>query len=455
MIRSPLLLGLLAGAALCAVTTGPASAQTFAIVNARIEPVSSAAIPSGTILVQNGKIAAVGAGVAVPAGVTTIDAKGGVVTPGLVAPSSNISASEIGGVRETRDDGTGAALSAGFDIAYSVNPSSPMIGLARDGGVTSSAVTPILSGVVGGGHEHADDGVVEEMTAGKDGGGDPPLFGGQAAFVRLKAGESDIVSKSKTAVTLSLGEAGARAAGGSRGAAIVLVKSALQDARAFAKNRAAFEQGATRDYGLSRLDLEALVPVVQGKTPLLIRAHRASDIRLALKLAAEEKIRIVLEGAEEGWIVAGEIARAGVPVIVDTQADLPDSFETLGSRLDNAARLNAAGVTVAINGARDFNNLRQERLNAGLAVANGLPYPAALAAITLTPARIWGMADQIGSLDVGKTADLVLWTGDPLETTTWADKVFIGGVEQPADSRQTQLRDRYAGQDNGLPPAYR
>lgn len=455
MIRSPLLYGLLAGAALCAVATGSASAQTFAIVNARIEPVSSAAIPSGTILVQNGKIAAVGAGVAVPAGVTTIDAKGGVVTPGLVAPSSNISASEIGGVRETRDDGTGNALSAGFDIAYSVNPASPMIGLARDGGVTSSAVTPVLSGAGGGSHEHADDGVVEEMTAGKDGGGDPPLFGGQAAFVRLKAGEADIVSKSKTAVTLSLGEAGARAAGGSRGAAIVLVKSALQDARAFARNRAAFEQGATRDYGLSRLDLEALVPVVQGKTPLLIRAHRASDIRLALKLAAEEKIRIVLEGAEEGWLVAGEIARAGVPVIVDTQADLPDSFETLGSRLDNAARLNAAGVTVAINGARDFNNLRQERLNAGLAVANGLPYPAALAAITLTPAKIWGMADQIGSLDVGKTADLVLWTGDPLETTTWADKVFVGGVEQPADSRQSQLRDRYAAGDDGLPPAYR
>ncbi|PXA75313.1 amidohydrolase, partial [Caulobacter sp. D4A] len=207
MIRS----ALLCGAALIAVAAGPASAQTFAIVNARIEPVSSAAIPSGAIVVRDGKIAAVGAGVTVPAGVPTIDAKGGVVTPGLVAPSSNIGASEIGGVRETRDDGTGDALSAGFDIAYGVNPASPMIGLARDGGITASAVTPILSGVGGGAHEHADDGVVEEMTAGKDGAGDPPLFGGQAAFVRLKAGEADIVSKSKTAVTLSLGEAGARA----------------------------------------------------------------------------------------------------------------------------------------------------------------------------------------------------------------------------------------------------
>ena len=450
MIRS----FLLAGAA-CAALAAPASAQTIAITNARLEPISGPAIPSGTIVLKDGKIVALGAGVTAPAAATVIDAKGGVVTPGLIAPSSNLTASEISGVRETRDDGTGSALSAGFDIAYSVNPASPMIGLARDGGITASAVTPVLSGAGGGAHEHADDGVVEEMTAGATGSGDPPLFGGQAAFVRLQAGDSDLVESSKLAVTVSLGEAGARAAGGSRGASIVLIKSALEDARAFAKNRSAFEQGATRDYGLSRLDLMALIPVVQGKTPLLVRVHRASDIRLALKLAAEEKVRIILEGAEEGWLVAAEIAKAGVPVIIDTQADLPESFETLGSRLDNAARLNAAGVLVAINGSRDFNNLRQERLNAGLAVANGLPYPAALASVTLNPAKIWGMDGKIGSLEVGKTADVVLWTGDPLETTTWADKVFIAGVEQPRDSRQTQLRDRYAAPDNGMPVAYR
>jgi imidazolonepropionase-like amidohydrolase len=450
MIRS-----LLLASAACALAL-PAAAQTVAIVNARIEPVSSAAIPNGVLVIKDGKIAAVGAGVAVPGGARVIDAKGGVVTPGLVAPASNLSASEIGGVRETRDDGTGSALSAAFDIAYSVNPASPMIGLARDGGITSSAVTPVLSGTGGGAHEHADDGVVEEMTAGNTGDGDPPLFGGQAAFIRLKAGAPDIVEASKLAVTVSLGESGARAAGGSRGADLVLIRSALEDARAFASRRAAFEQGATRDFGLSRLDLAALIPVVQGKTPLLIRVSRAADIRQALKLAAEEKIKIVLEGVEEGWLVAAEIAKAGVPVIVDPQADLPDSFEALGSRLDNAARLSAAGVTVAINGSRDFNNLRQERLNAGLAVANGLPYATGLAAVTLTPARIWGQDSRIGSLDVGKLADVVVWNGDPLETTSWPLNVFVGGVEQPQDSRQTQLRDRYAASDgSGYPPAYR
>ena len=450
MIRS-----LLLASAACALAL-PAAAETVAIVNARLEPVSSAPIPAGTLVITDGKIAALGANVPVPAGARVIDAKGGVVTPGLVAPSSNLSASEIGGVRETRDDGTGSALSAAFDIAYSVNPASPMIGLARDGGVTSSAVVPVLSGTGGGAHEHADDGVVEEMTAGKDGAGDPPLFGGQAAFIRLKAGSPDIVEASKLAVTVSLGESGARAAGGSRGADLVLIRSALEDARAFASRRAAFEQGATRDFGLSRLDLAALIPVVQGRTPLLICVSRAADIRQALKLAAGEKIKVVLEGVEEGWMVAAEIAKAGVPVIVDPQADLPDSFEALGARLDNAARLNAAGVTVAINGARDFNNLRQERLNAGLAVANGLPYAAGLASVTLVPARIWGQDGKIGSLDVGQVADVVVWNGDPLETTSWPLNVFVGGVEQPKDSRQSQLRDRYATSDaSGYPPAYR
>lgn len=450
MIRS-----LLLASAACALAL-PATAETVAIVNARIEPVSSATIPSGTLVIKDGKITALGASVQVPTGARVIDAKGGVVTPGLIAPSSNLGASEVSGVRETRDDGTGNALSAAFDISYAINPASTFLGLARDGGITGSAVTPVLSGSGGGAHEHADDGVVEEMTAGAHGDGDPPLFGGQAAFIRLKSGAPDIVEASKLAVTVSLGESGARSAGGSRGANLILIRSALEDARAFASRRAAFEQGATRDFGLSRLDLAALIPVVQGKTPLLIRVSRAADIRQALKLAADEKVKVVLEGVEEGWMVAAEIAKAGVPVILDPQADLPDSFETLGSRLDNAARLHAAGVSVAINGSRDFNNLRQERLNAGLAVANGLPYPAALAAVTLVPAKIWGQADKVGSLEVGKVADVVVWNGDPLETTSWPTAVLVGGVEQPKDGRHQQLKARYAASDqSGYPPAYR
>ena len=234
----------------------------------------------------------------------------------------------------------------------------------------------------------------------------------------------------------------------------MLVRSALDDARDYAKNQAAFERGATRPYGLSRVDLDALVPVVEGKIPLLVRVHRASDIRQVLKLGADEKIKLILEGAEEGWIVASELAKAGVPVLIDTEADLPDQFETLGSRLDNAARLQAAGVVVAIEGSREFYNLRQERFNAGTAVGNGLPYQAALAAITLNPARIWGFGERAGSIEPGKDADLVIWSGDPLETTTYPVTVLIGGQVQPTSSRAQELRDRYLNPDTTYPPAY-
>ncbi len=245
------------------------------------------------------------------------------------------------------------------------------------------------------------------------------------------------------AVTLDLARRGPAA---SRGAAFVLVRSALAEARRFGRNRALHDRGAEIDARYTREDLEALLPVAEGKTPLLVRVSRAADIRQVLRFAAEERVKVVLEGAEEGWMVAADLARAGVPVIVDPEDDLPQSFDQLGARLDNAAQLNAAGVQVAILGSRDFNNLRQARLNAGTAVANGLPYEAALAGVTSVPARIWGFGDRAGSLQAGREADLVIWNGDPLETTSWPLAVFVAGREQPAATRGLQLRDRYLPQ---------
>jgi imidazolonepropionase-like amidohydrolase len=448
---------LLASIAALAIGSPALAAETVAIVNARLETATSAgAVPSGTIVLRDGKIVALGAGVSAPAGARVIDARGGVVTPGMIAPSSNLSASEVELESSTRDDNSGR-LSAGFDISYGVNPNSAMIPLARQTGVTRAVVTPVLRG---GGDGHAHDGGAgdghDDFAAGGGGAGsaDPNMFAGQAAIVSLDANDRDILVRGKVAVALALGQAGARNAGGSRGAAIVLVKAALEDARAFRANRAAYERGGTRDFGLSRIDLEALIPVVEGRTPLLVRVSSAADIRQVLRLAREEKLKIILEGAEEGWMVADEIAAAGVPVILDAQADLPSRFEALGSRLDNAARLQRAGVQVAIMGSRDFNNLRQARLNAGLAVANGLPREAAIASVTSVPAKIWGQT-SVGSLEVGKDADVVLWNGDPLETTSWPLAVFIGGVEQPQTTRAFELRDRYAKPNpSGYPPAY-
>ncbi len=432
---------------------GPAAAQTFAITNARIETVSAAGtIPNGTIIIKDGKIAAVGAGVQAPAGATVIDAKGGVVTPGFIAVSSNLTVSEVSAVQETRDDRSGK-LSAGFDIQYGINPNSTMIPWARQAGLTRAVATPVLSGG-GGGHHHDDSGAEEETAGGGGAGdGDPHLFGGQAAVVSLASGQTDLLIRAKAAVVLDMGEAGSQAAG-SRGAAMVLVRSAFEDARAYARNKAAYDRGETREFGLSRVDLEALVPVVQGRTPLLVRVSRASDILQVLKMAREEGVSVILEGVEEGWLVAPQIAAAKVPVIVDAQRDLPSSFETLGARLDNATRLQAAGVTVAVVGSRDQNNLRQARFNAGVAVSYGLTYQQGLASLTLNPAKIWKMDGQVGSLEVGKTADVVVWTGDPLELSTWPTDVFIAGQRQLADVRAFELRDRYAAQPGAYPQAY-
>ncbi len=429
----------------------PAAAETVAIVNARLETAGAAGIiSSGTIVLRDGRIVAVGAGVAAPAGARVIDAHGGVVTPGFIAPSSSLTVSEVEQVTSTRDDRSGK-LSAGFDISYGINPASTMIPLARQTGLTRAVATPVLSR---GGDGHKDDSGAEDFAGGGGGDeGDPAMFAGQAAIVSLAAGDMDPLVRAKVAVTLDLGEAGARNAG-SRGAAIGLVKAAFEDARAFARNRSAYDRGESREFGLSRIDLEALIPVVEGRTPLLVRVHRASDILQVLRLAREEKIKVILEGAEEGWIVAPQIAAAGVPVIIDAQADLPDSFESLGARLDNAARLAAAGVSVSITGSRDVNNMRQARFNAGLAVANGLPRDQAIATLTANPAKMWGMT-TVGTLEVGKEADVVLWTGDPLETSTWPAAVFIGGVEQPQSSRAFELRDRYLKPAaSGYPPAY-
>jgi imidazolonepropionase-like amidohydrolase len=232
------------------------------------------------------------------------------------------------------------------------------------------------------------------------------------------------------------------------------LREALQDALDYAANRRAFEQGDRREYALSRLDLEALVPVVKGELPLVVTVNRASDIESTLRLAKELKLKLILAGVNEGWVVARQIAEAEVPVLLNPMDNLPGSFETLGASLENAARLASAGVTIAFMSG-DAHNARNLKQAAGNAVANGLPWNAALAAMTAVPARLWGIADRYGTLEPGKDADVVIWDGDPLELTTFADAVFIRGREIPMTSRQLELRDRYKDLGGPLPPAYK
>jgi imidazolonepropionase-like amidohydrolase len=440
--------------AIALVLPSIAVAAPVAITNARIEtagPMGS--IAQGTLIFENGRIIGVGANIAIPAGSQIIDAKGGVVTPGLVLATSSLAISEIEQVPSTRDDGAGNQIGAAFDPSAGINPDSPNVSLARLNGATRAFLTPVSGRSGNGAHAH-DDSAFE--TAGGHSENDPTLFAGQSVGISLGANASDMIFKTNAGMVLEFGESAASAAGGSRGAALIILKRVLADVRHFAANRTLYDRGEGRDLLVSRLDLEALVPVVQGRMPLLVRVSSALDIRQVLKLAREERLNVILEGAEEGWRVASDLAAAKVPVIIDAQAALPSSFESLGTSLQNAAILNRAGVSVSIMGSRDYNNLRQSRMNAGTAVAHGLSYQSAMQAITLNPAKIWGVDQELGSLEVGKIADVVIWTGEPMEGMSYPTAVYIGGIAQPMTSRSTQLAARYKPAANGAPrPAYR
>ncbi|WP_129791515.1 amidohydrolase family protein [Sphingosinicella sp. CPCC 101087] len=407
-------------AALAAV---PAAAETVAITGARILTAGPAgAIENGTVVIRDGRIAAVGGGLAPPPGARIVDGRGGIVTPGFIQPDSTLGAVEVSQVPASADRASHAArMSAAFDISLGLNPDSILLPVARLAGITRAVTTPLYD-------DRPDR---------------PLLFAGQAAVIDL-AQRPQMVTRPRAAMVLEMGEGGAARAGGARGAAIVALRTLLEDVRFFARQRALYDRGEGRPQALSRADLEALVPVAEGRMPLIVKVDRASDIVEMIAFAREERLRIVIDGGVEGWRVADEIARAGVAVIVDPVANLPRSFSEIGASLENAARLHAAGVTVLLKaGSGVAHRARELRYGAGNAVAHGLPHEAALAALTINPARIFGVDDRLGSVEPGKQADLVLWSGDPFEPLSQPRAVFIDGIEQPLTARTLELRDRY------------
>ncbi|HZF11413.1 MAG TPA: amidohydrolase family protein [Thermoanaerobaculia bacterium] len=409
------------------VSAATASSGVVAITGAKVYTLGRAGtLDDATVVVENGRIRAVGKGIAIPAGARTIDARGKVVTPGLFDSLTQIGLVEVNAVAGTRD-GTeqNDHITAAFDVADALNPRSILIPVNRIEGLTGAVVAP---------------------TPGKS------LLAGRGAVIHLGGGP-DLLVRSPVAMFAVLGEDGARRAGGSRAGAMLLLRSALDDALDYAAHKAAWERAERRPYSLSHLDLEALVPVARGELPLVVAVERASDVEAALRLAKERRLKLILSGAEEGWMVADQIAAAKVPVLLNPMQDLPSNFEKLGATLENAARLHRAGVTLAFM-TGDSHNARNLRQGAGNAVAYGLPWDEALKAMTVNPARIWHLENRLGSLEPGKEADLVIWDGDPLELTTGAVQVFIHGVEMPMKSRQTELRDRYKNLGGPLPPAY-
>jgi imidazolonepropionase-like amidohydrolase len=402
-----------------ALPSAPARAQIIAITSGTVHTLGPAGTLEGaTVLIENGRIRAVGKDVAIPAGARRIDATGKVVTPGLFDSESHLGVVEV-------DSGSGTVdttvsderITAANDVTDVINPRSFVIPINRVEGLTRAVVAP---------------------RPGKS------LLAGRGAVIHLGTESPDFVISPRVAMFAVLGEPAARLSGGSRAAALLRLREALQDALDYGANRAAFERGDRRSYALSRLDLEALQPVVHGEIPIVVSVNRAADIESALKVTREFHLKLILADAAEGWVVAREIAEAKVPVLVNVLNNLPASFDALGATLENAARLHAAGVTIAFMSG-DAHNARNLKQSAGNAVAHGLPWKAALEAMTTVPARIWGLADRYGTLEPGKDADVVVWDGDPLEVTTFADHVLIRGVEVPMEDRQIELRERYKG----------
>ncbi len=442
---------LILGAVCAAALSTSAFAQTLTAITGGRVLTGTSVIENGTVVIQNGRVVSVETGAA-PVGARIIDARGKVVSPGFVAVDSGLGGSEVSSVDGSNDLTNGAnSISASFDVSYGLDPWSFTLPVARLGGITRAIVVPSHAGG-GGGHRHDDS----DFAGVGDGGLQAPsLFAGQAAIIHLAAG-TDILVKARVAMVAPFGEAGAGIAGGARGAQFTQFRETLAEVRLYARNRGAYDRAGLRDLSLSRADLEALIPVANGTMPLIVTVRRAADIQQVLRLAREEGVKIILDGAEEGWLVANQIAAANVPVLLNPISNLPGNLETRAARLQNAAVLDAAGVLIAIKGNEgSIHRAREIRYNAGNAVSHGLSYESAIEAITVNPAKIFGMAGQFGELRTGSAADVVIWSGDPLEPLSNAETIFIGGAEQAPTSRQFLLRDRYAtGGEGALPPAY-
>jgi imidazolonepropionase-like amidohydrolase len=276
------------------------------------------------------------------------------------------------------------------------------------------------------------------------------LFNGQGALISL-GDISDPVIQDRAFISTRLGNNGADTVGGSRSVIWVTLEKALAEAK-FAMGRSLTPIDEWHGE-LSRADIAALIPVVKGEIPLLVDARRAADIRQVIALKQRQpQLNIVITYATEGWRVAKDLAGSNIPVILDPEANLPFGFDQLGSTLKNAGRLASAGVEVSIG--IETHNIRLARQHAGNAVANGLSWDQGLAALTINVAKLYGIDDKLGSLEVGKIADIVIWSGDPLEITEAAELVLIAGEKIDMHSRQSKLRDRYLKLQTGKTMQY-
>ena len=398
--------------------TGAPAAELL-IRNAKVHTQASAGTLDGAdVLVRDGRVAAVGRDLRAAPDAEVVDAGGRPLTPGLFGGITGLGVEEVELEPSTVDRSVayggdhGAAMPRPeFDVTLAYNPDSVVIGVNRAEGLTFAMVAP---------------------TALSDG----TMFAGQGALARLD-GRVDAFAPATRTLFLDLGASATAAAGRSRAAQFMLLDQATREAQSSASLR----DGDLRL--LTPTGREVLAQYLGGGR-VAFSVERAADIRQVLDWSARHRVHPVIVGGAQAWQVAALLARNEVPVVLDPLVNLPGSFDQLGATLDNAARLHRAGVPIAFTHfTADTHSAYKVRQAAGVAVAHGLPWEAALAALTSTPAQVFGAGGELGRIEPGYSADLVLWSGDPLEVTTVADQVWIAGLPQPMQSRQKELRDRY------------
>jgi imidazolonepropionase-like amidohydrolase len=398
---------------------GVALAQDVFIRGAKVHTVGSlGTLENGNVLVRGDKIVAVGSAITAPPGATIIEARGRPLTPGLFGGLSAIGLEEVSQEEATVDENLVLEAPAWqpqwrpeFDVLPAFNPRSALVPVARIEGLTWTMLAP---GSTGGDTMLAGQGAAVTL----DGRYDAALAGSRALFVYLG---SDALPD----------------AAGSRAAQYMLLDQAVRESQT---------KGPVGENALLHPAGREVLARYLKRGRVVFKVERAADILQVLAFGQSHDIKPVISGGTEAWLVAHDLARAHVPVLLDALQDLPSSFDTLGARLDNAVRLERAGVRIAFTQHRESHNARKIRQLAGNAVAHGLPWDAALAALTANPAEIFGQGANRGRIAPGQIADLALWSGDPLEVTTVADQVWIAGRPMEMRSRQTELRDRYLNQ---------
>ncbi|MGB0496014.1 MAG: amidohydrolase family protein [Kangiellaceae bacterium] len=395
-----------------------AVAKDYLIKNATVHTAGQAGVLKNTdILISDGFIMELGKNLVVGRSTEVIDAKGKDVTPGLINANTQLGLVEINAASQSVDHTTSQkGVGASFNIAPAINFRSTLIPQNRINGLTRAIVVP---------------------------GFGNSIFAGSSSAIALFSDMTGMLSEN-VAQHVVYGIGGAEFNGGSRAAAYMALDKALNDANFLRHNRNRFDPGFESHFSLSIDDLDALKPVLEKKIPLIVHANRSDDILRMIALAKKHNIRIAIQGASEAWVVANEIARAKVPVIIDPILNLPGSFSSLSTRIDAAAILHDSGVKLVFIG-KDWQSTHNGylvRQSAGNAVSHGLPAEEALKAMTINTAEVFGIKNY-GQIKVGMEADVVIWDGDPLEVTTNAEQVFIKGLKQPMVSRATRLRDRF------------